>query len=149
VAPLPPELGEAEGELDQPEEREANHGEEHPRADPPGGRLAHEPVAVARVYGQDDEHCELGKQEVPAHEAPVIPGPLELGRAEEAIDIHGREAQAGRDPRPPEEKRCRRPHAREREEDQAGSEAANGHENGQVKSCATGSSLPVTGPLYG
>ena len=63
VAPLPPKLGEPESELAQPDEAEAEHAEQHPGADPAGGRLPREARAVAGVEPERGEQHHLGEEE--------------------------------------------------------------------------------------
>ena len=97
VASLPPVVEEPERSLDQPEDGEPQHPEQHPRADPAGGRLAHEPPAVARVEREDDNHDDERDEVADAQEA------LEVARFVEQIGVeHGRgldvrEPQAVRD----------------------------------------------------
>jgi len=56
VAALPPEVGDAERQLHRPDEREAEHAEQHPGAQPSGGGFTDEPHALARVHGERHEH---------------------------------------------------------------------------------------------
>ena len=55
VPAVPPQRRDLEREPDEPDEREAEHREQHPRADRPGRRVAQEALAPARVEQEDDE----------------------------------------------------------------------------------------------
>src|SRR5438270_62708 len=82
VAALPPELGETERELGEPDEGETDHPEQRPGADAPGGRLACEAGSVARVDREHDEERELREDEVGAQEPLVAGGAPKGGGAE-------------------------------------------------------------------
>ena len=69
VAPVPPHLGQPERHLRDPDEREPDHPEQHPRADPAGRRLAREADAPARVGEQHADQHELGDDELDPEEA--------------------------------------------------------------------------------
>ena len=55
VAAVPPHAGEAERKLRQPDDAEAEHREQHPRADPARGGLAGEHGAASRVEREHDD----------------------------------------------------------------------------------------------
>ncbi len=103
VAALPPELDEAERELEEPDQPEAEHGEEHPGPDRAGGGLTHELRADPRIDGDHGDDDDLRQDEVPADEALVALG-LREGRGREErglLDI--RQLEAVRDDALPEE----------------------------------------------
>ena len=55
MPPLPPQRRDVEWKLREPQQREADHPEQHSRADRAGGGLAHEAHAPARVQHEDDD----------------------------------------------------------------------------------------------
>ena len=65
VVALPPEIDDRERQLGRPDECEAEHPEQHPRADGPGRRLACPADAPARVRG---ERCDLREHSSPRQE---------------------------------------------------------------------------------
>ena len=56
---LPPQPRDAERQLRQPDEREAQHPEQHPGADPSRGDSRMKRCAVARVERQHDEQRDV------------------------------------------------------------------------------------------
>ena len=103
VAALPPELGEPERKLQEPDQPEAEHGEKHPGPDRAGGGLAHELRADPRIDGDHGDDDDLSEDEVPAHEALVALGLGERRGREERRLLDVGEFQAVRDDALPEE----------------------------------------------
>ena len=68
VAPAPPDLGQPERHLRDPDEREPDHPEQHPRPDPARRRLAREADPPARVGEQHADQHELGDDELDPEE---------------------------------------------------------------------------------
>ena len=109
VPSCPPDVEQREGQLDQPDEPEAEHAEQHSRADRPRCRLPGEPRPAT---GIDPERREEG-------DLPEDPGeqeePLDVHRladerlAEHGVGIDAGEVQAGRDRRAEEERRAHEP----------------------------------------
>jgi hypothetical protein len=64
VPPLPPELRKAERELDEPEEREPDHSEEHPGADPTCRGFPREARPEDGVEPQHDDEGHLREDKV-------------------------------------------------------------------------------------
>ena len=110
---LPPEAQESERQLRDPDEREADHPEQHPGADRPGRRLAREPRAAPRVEAEDDELGELGERPVDRREAPERGRRVQLGGREQPAHRDLRQPEARGHRRPPEEIRGHRPDRRE------------------------------------
>ena len=77
VAPVPPDLRQAERHLRDPDEREPDHPEQHPRADPAGRRLLRVVDPVLGVHHEDAEQDELRDHELDAEEELVAVGSLE------------------------------------------------------------------------
>src|SRR5918912_1097010 len=71
MAALPPKTGQAERQLGEPNEREGEHPEQHPRTDTPRRRLTRETRAAPRVDGEDREQHDLRQDPVDLFEPPV------------------------------------------------------------------------------
>jgi hypothetical protein len=71
VAAIPPMLRDAERQVAEPDQREAEHAEEHPGADRAGCRLPGERRTALCVEGEDAERCDLRREPVPVPEALV------------------------------------------------------------------------------
>jgi hypothetical protein len=85
VIPLPPDSGQAEGELGKPDDPEAEHAEQHSGADPARRRLAHQPVPAAGVEHEDRQQRDGRQQAVDEEEALVGGTAVEERVAEEAV----------------------------------------------------------------
>ena len=103
MPPLPPELGQAERELSDPQEGEADHPEEHPGADPAGGRLPRKTRTEAGVEPQHDDQSHLREDEVGPDEPLVVARLLELGATEVLPHLEPGESEVAGETRPPEE----------------------------------------------
>ncbi len=150
VPALPPELREAEGELDDPEDAEPEHREQHPGADTAGRRLADEPHAPDCIPCEHRHGRQLGEEEEPADDAFVVLGALELGGAEDLARIDARRVEARRHDALPEEVRGRCPDAGEREKEERRRKPL-GYACGRPRARAPPASGPrkAGGPLYG
>lgn len=82
VSPVPPELRDIEGELDEPDDREPEHPEEHSGSDSTGCRLAREAFAPDCVVEECPDQRYLGQHEVPAREALEVAYAVEHARRE-------------------------------------------------------------------
>ena len=89
--PLPPVRGEPEREVDEPHDAEAEHPEQHPRADRAGRRLLRECDPAARVERERDEERDLGEEPVDVEEAFVPLGPGDDSGAEDPTDVDAAE----------------------------------------------------------
>ena len=105
VPPFPPQRQKAERKLQQPHEREAQHPEQHSRADRPGGRLAGPAGAVPRVDGEPQQ---LHDRPAPPHQV----GEMRDGRrrvklraCEVGVLVEVRQVQGRRNLRLPEDVR--------------------------------------------
>ena len=112
VVALPPEIDDRERQLGRPDEREAEHPEQHPRADRPGRRLACPAGAPARVRG---ERCDLREHSSPRQER--LDGRearrgVQLSSGEEPMRVDVRKMEGRRDSRAPEQPRGYAPHRR-------------------------------------
>src|SRR5581483_351880 len=115
VAPLPPEREDRERDRDQPDEREAEHREQHPRTDRAGSRLAREPRAAPGVQGEDNQRRNGLPEPEPVAELLVVLRAAQEGRREEALLRQSAQVQAvGNLGAHPEEERSRGPRPRER-----------------------------------
>ena len=123
VAAVPPRLDEPEGNLREPDEREADHPEEHPRPDPPGRRLAGERRSAPGVEREHDEQDELRGDEVGAQEALVRLGPFEQRGVEQGAGREVGTREAVRDAGLPERRSGESPRRCEREQAERASEA--------------------------
>ncbi|TMJ93649.1 MAG: hypothetical protein E6G67_11760 [Actinobacteria bacterium] len=85
VAPLPPEFGEPERHLDEPDEAEAEHAEQHPGADRTGRGLPDQPCAPRRIDGEHSDQGNLREQEVDSFEAFEARRSAELAGAEVVV----------------------------------------------------------------
>jgi hypothetical protein len=120
VAALPPEVGEPEGDLDEPEERQAEHPQEHPRPDAAGRRLAHEALAEARVEREDDDDHDERDEEADPQEQVVAPHLVELSRGKDLRGRDTRPVEPVGNLRLPERPGGQAPAGRERGREQAG-----------------------------
>ncbi len=95
MAALPPDRHQPERDLGEPDDRKAQHPQQHPRADRAGGRLAHQPVAAPGVERQDDHQHELAEQAVDVQQSLVGGAAAQEGCAEQGSWIDVRERQPG------------------------------------------------------
>ena len=102
MAALPPEIQEPEGDLDEPDDRDSEHAQEHPGADAARRGLLGEAVAVARVHGEGGDEDERRGDVAPAEEALEVPRLVELRGDEHVRGLDRGQAQAVRDHRLPE-----------------------------------------------
>ena len=93
---LPEEVGDLERQLDEPDDREAEHAEEHPRADPARRGLAHEALSSERVEDERAHRRQLREEEAQAQEALEAARPGERVRGEEAVRVDARQVQVAR-----------------------------------------------------
>ena len=114
VAAVPPDLGETERHLRDPDQGEADHAQQHPRPDPACRRLTGEADAPAGVGDQDADEHELGDDELDPEEALV---PLGAG---DHVRVDGKltsgQVEPARHAALPERIRSRRPGSREHDE---------------------------------
>ena len=81
----------------QPDEREAEHREQHPRADRPGRRLAQEALAPARVEQEDDDRHHGRQQRVDPAGTARSGRPSQQARGEEIARVKAAEVEVARD----------------------------------------------------
>jgi hypothetical protein len=148
VAALPPDVRDGERQLGDPDEREADHPEEHPGADAPGRGFAGEAVASPGIESEDDDEYGERRDPVPAQEKLVALRAVEEGGIEEPVLVDVLNLQVVRNVRRPQqvgrEKPCRR--SREGQDDlqrrsQAGTTGSTGSSGGSGSASA--------GPLNG
>ncbi len=103
MTPAPPQRDDRERKLCQPDDRQPEHSEQHPRAQRAGRGLLREPHAVARVQRERREAHDEPEHPQDQQEAlePLRPGD-EL-RAEHPVDVDVRQRQAVGHHRPPEQ----------------------------------------------
>ena len=89
--------GERERKVHEPRDAEAEHPEEHPRADRPRRGLPRESGAAARVEPERDEQRDLREHPVDVEEAVVALRPLDEVGAEDRVDVDPAERQVVRD----------------------------------------------------
>ncbi len=111
VPPVPPVAGHGERHRHEPDEAEAEHRQQHPRADAPGRRLAHETHSLHGVDAEHDEQHHGRQQPVDPVEELVVVGLVELALREERVLRQVRDGQVRRHARLPEQPRCHDPDA--------------------------------------
>ena len=110
VAARPPEVEQPERELDEPDDPEPEHAEQHAGADRPGGRLAREAGAAAGVDPERREQRDLPEHPGDEEEALDARRPRRTRRlAEDGVDVDCGEVQAGRHRRAEEQRRADEP----------------------------------------
>ena len=156
MAALPPDGGEAERELGEPHEREAEHAEQHSGADSPCGRLAYEAPSPPGIHVEHPDQHNEREQPVDAQEALVVSCLFEIALAEIACRIGLVETQVVGDLGRPEQIGGDNP---DRNQDGAGQDPL--QVPAQVPCCQAGgagggggggvsvSCQPAEGPLYG
>ena len=82
VPTLPPEVDDPEGDLDEPDDRETEHSEQHACADATCCGLPRKADAVTRVDGERPDEHDCGCHVAPAQEALEVPGLVELRAGE-------------------------------------------------------------------
>ena len=153
---LPPQLSEAEGKLGEPHERQAEHPEEHPRANPPRRRLADERRALDRVDPEGDELGDQCQQRIDPEECLVARPAVELLLGEELRRIEVREGEVAGDARLPELEEGEDPrgdgdadaHAERNEQPSIGPRRLD-QAAGSGMTVGTGSTISSDGPLKG
>ena len=109
VTAVPPEGRDRERKLGEPHDRQPDHAEEHPRADRPGGGLAHVAHAALRVDGERRQQHDLGERPVHVQEALVPLRSVDERLAEHGVDVDPREGEIVGNDAPREEPRRRQP----------------------------------------
>ena len=130
MASLPPQRGHVEGQLRQPEQREAEHPEQHPRPDRPGCRLPREAHAPAGVHDEDDQLDHHRHRPRSCREPSVRRRRVQLRRGEIAVDRDMRKMERRRHARLPEQVRRHGPHRRERHEQRSARDGPAAHPGG-------------------
>ncbi len=117
VTALPPERDDGEGELDEPDDREAEHAEQHPRADRARRRLARVAAADPRPDGERAQHGE-GLERPDQEQQPLVAlGTRHERAAEDRVDVDVRERERVGDGGTREEPGEREPRRDERRPD--------------------------------
>ena len=152
VSPGPPVRGEAEGQVDEPDDPEPQHPEEHSRADRARRRLAREPRAAPRVQPERQQERDLGENPERVEDTLV---PLRLRdevRAEDRAGIEGGEREiVGNRGRIEEERpdcECRDDERRE-DASQRAPPRSGAVPGGRMGLAPTGSRSRRIGPPYG
>ena len=96
VPTSPPDVEQRERQLDEPDDSEAEHSEEHSRADWTRGRLARESVASARVNPERPEQHDL-RQHPRAEEEPLdVDSLVDETAPKDRVHVDQRRCQIGR-----------------------------------------------------
>ncbi len=90
VLSLPPERRETEWKLRQPDECQAEHPEEHPRADSAGRGLADESRSPKREEAGRGDRRQRAQEGVDAEKRLIARGAIELGVGEEVMRVEVR-----------------------------------------------------------
>ena len=141
VPALPPDRRDRERQLREPDDRQAQHPEKHPRADRPRGRFLRVPGAPARIDRQRHEHDDLGGDPVGEQEPLVALRPLDQLAAEHRVDVdpwqHEVVGDDGVQQEPGGERRARGDGGRDEDVGGAGHVATSGSAGGSA-ACAPG-----------
>ena len=105
VSAAPPQPHNGDGQLGQPEDRQPQHPEEHPRPERPGGGLLGEPAAVARVDRERPDRHDDPEHPEDQEEALVPLGTIDERLAEDGVDVDVGEGQPVRDDGAPQQPR--------------------------------------------
>ena len=138
VPPRPPDIEQRERKLDEPDDPEAEHAEQHPGADRPGGRLPGEPRPAPRVDPQRREERDLPEHPGEEEEPLDVDGLANECLAEDGVDVDAGEMQAGGN-RGAEEERCA--HEPDGDRDSGDDDAGGAVQAGSIP---TGSSIGST-----
>ena len=109
VPSCPPDVEQRERQLDQPDEPEPEHAQQHPGADRPRGRLPGEPRPATGIDPQRREQRDLPEDPGEEEEPLDVHRPADESLAEHGVGIDAGEVQAGRDRRAEEERGAHEP----------------------------------------
>lgn len=98
VTALPPEADDLERDLDEPDDCEAEHSEQHPGAHPSGRRLAGKALSSQGVRDERADECHLRGDEIPACHALEVSRPIEHASRKEPPLVELRQFQVPRNP---------------------------------------------------
>jgi hypothetical protein len=94
VAACPPEVEQAEGELDEPDDPQAEHAEQHPGPDRPGRRLPAEARPALRIYPERREQHDLLEGPADAEQPLDVLCLAHDVAAEDGVDVEWRQGEA-------------------------------------------------------